>query len=263
MKTAKNKAENYLYEAASRYFDEIDEALVKATLPDGRTIMVDDEDYESIEDMQPDDEFAGDDEIAPASRPAAYTGAATKAKARAAAKAIDAANFEASGESDEFNALIPRITDAIQVCTKALLDNGELEKLEDGSWYVAPATLANMQAGIFKSIVAPAIKQAGQPMNNSPIRFAWEKFIGWRGVKQNKLLAFKNKVTAAATAATAATKKADKKKADKKKAAIPESCEFNKLAYKYVNEALKYAYSDRYGVSLAEANKMFIVKDII
>lgn len=255
MKNAKNTAENYLFEAASRYFDEIDEALVKATLPDGRTIMVDDEDYESVEDMQPDNEFTGDDEVEPVARPAAYTGAATKAKARAAAKAADTANFEASGESAEFNALIPRIESAIQVCAKAMLDAGELEKLEDGSWYIAPASLANMQAGIFKQIVVPAIKQSGQPMNNSPIRFAWEKFIGWRGVKQNKLLAFKNKVAAAATAATT-TKKGSKKK-------LTDSCEFDKLANKYVNEALMYAYSNRYDVSLAEANKMFVVNDIL
>lgn len=260
MKTLKNKAEKYLYEAASRYFDEassLDEKLVTATLPDGRKITVDDEDYDYGETMVNFDDI-GDTEdgdykqaAAVSDGPVKYTGKATKAAARAAAKAADAANFAAAGESAKFNALIPRITDAIQVCAKALLDNGEIEKLEDGTWYVSHATLAKMQDSIFKQIVAPAIKQAKQPMNNSPIRFAWEKFIGWRGVKQNKLLAFKNKVTAAADAAV------------KKEDTIPESCEFDKLAHKYVNEALKYAYSDRYGVSLAEANKMFIVKDII
>jgi len=107
-------------------------------------------------------------------------------------------------------------------------------------------------------------------MNNSPIRAAWENYIGWRNSKGAKLAALKKSVYASATAAEeaeaaaeAAAAEAAKKTAKNGSRKKNESSEFAKTLNKYVNEALAYAYSDRYGVTLTEANKMFVVNDMI
>ena len=45
--------------------------------------------------------------------------------------------------------------------------------------------------------------------------------------------------------------------------AANESTAFDKMLYKAMNEQLTHLYSEKYNVCLTEANKMFIVDDII
>jgi len=164
MKNNKLLAENYLFEAASRYFEEdsINEKTVLVTLPDGRKVAVDDEDYESLEDVSA-DEYLGD--IDPEERPgsfrtAGYTGAATRLANRAAFKAADAERYNANLEagSETFKSLIPSINSMIQAAAKAALDQKALVKQSDGSWYISQDSANQIQDAIWRKIVAPAIK---------------------------------------------------------------------------------------------------------
>lgn len=118
MKThSKLLAEKYLYKAASRFFDESDqlsEKLVNATLPDGRVIELDDEDYESLEDVQPKvalgkGETAEEDTVAQGpARPAKYIGH-IRAAAAANAKRADSYTQRAADGQAEYEKLMPEI----------------------------------------------------------------------------------------------------------------------------------------------------------
>ena len=267
MKNKKLLAENYLYEAAARFFEEEDGTLnersvtiidhetgeeVEADIPDelAKTLKL-----ASYAKMRGEDSLVGQDDVISAME------APVAGKARAAARTADKERYSANvaAGSETFKNLIPTIKSKIQAAAKAAFDQEALVQLDDGSWYISQGAANQIQDAIFKSVIAPAIRSAGETMNNSPIRAAWEDFIGWRAAKGSKLLKLKNKIYA----------DADKLAEEEPAETVEESCtissssEFAKMLNKYVNETLAYAYSTRYGVTLTEANKMFIVKDIL
>lgn len=266
-KELKLKAEQRLFEAASRYFEEPDcvekaklnEKMIQATLDDGRKITIDDEDYTwkfSDADIKGTsveaDEYLGEDEpsslLPPPAATGEYTGAAAK-RAANAAKATRKAGIVAKSESDVFNSMLPEIEAATRYIIKQKIDDGTFKPVGTGHWIIPSNAGKSVQNAIYYKLIEPKWKEMGGQQNPvaSAFRRSWERWTGQYddpkfGAMQGRIYDLTPEVA---------------------KSGKNESSEFNKLMYKAMNEHLTHLYSEKYNVCLTEANKMFIVDDVI
>lgn len=288
-------AEQALYNAAARFFEEpdsvelaqineskdkdaaqLDEKMVNATLPDGRVITVDDEDYESIADASA-DEYLGD--VPPEDRPAPvakYTGAASKAAAKAAATARSTANFGTRSEAGQelFNTQVKPALDAmIKKVADVLVKTGRITYDEEGQYWEVALDFPKLRA-IQAENLWPVFKDATAGLGKIERDKALAAYKAYLGHQANlggandysplKRMLKADAVAAAAPAeeapVEAAPAPAPKKKRSKK--VKVESAFVNDL-FKAINEALAAEYAERYNVSLDEASSMFIVNDTL
>lgn len=275
-KLLQHRAEKRLFEAVTRYLEEpdcveksakkLDEKLVKATLEDGRVVYIEDEDYDWNEVrhaadgrvLADDEEYDG--EITPVIT-GKYSG---KAAAHAAKNAMRAKRLETvnAANSEAFEEILPKIEKAIDAFAQKAIANDIITEIDDGYYAIdryvnvnghKVNTIFDFQDKIFKNIVAPYCKTLDR-VDALACRRAWEKYIGFItenpkdklkpfAVKLNKQI---NSIKRGATS----TKKRN------------ESA-FAKTLFKAINEKLARKYAAKYDVSLNEANKMFIVKNIL
>lgn len=295
-------AEQYLYNAAARFFEEpdcvelaqmneskkLDEKLVTATLPDGRVIEVDDDDYESLADASA-DEYLGD--IAPEDRPAPvarYTGAASRAAAKAAALAKSTSNFATRTEAGQeiFNTYIkPKLDVAIKDAAKMAIEDGLIAYDQEGQYWDASGLDFAVLRAIQNDKLWPVFNQAARENGLSTVDknkalAAYKSYLGHQANlggdnRYNTLKRMMTKDAATAKVAPAEEAPAEapvapvaeapvapapKKKRSRKK--VAESA-FIKDFFKACNEVLAEEYSERYDVSLDEATKMFILNDTL
>lgn len=261
-------AEKYLYDAASRFFEEPDcvelaqmneskkltEKRMQITDPDtGKSFFADVPDSILYQAKLADDAFEemGEEDFTAAAEPAVL------AKRIAAKKDADTARFNANtaGENAYFTKLLPRINAEIAKVAEDGVKSGEV-KQQDGTWFVDPQWAFKAQDKIYRTVVAPVVRQAGGAVGRA-LRDSWEAFIGWRGGRGFKLAKFKNAVTKYANDNIEVVDDTDVDTA----ADIQDSCEFGKRLFANINETLKKMYAERYDVTLDEASKMFIVDD--
>lgn len=266
-KELKLKAEQRLFEAASRYFEEPDcvekaklnEKMVQATLPDGRKITVNDEDYTwkfndadiAGTNVEADEYLGEDDPNSLLPDPAAtgeFTGAASR-RAANAAKFDKKAGIVANAESDVFNALLPKIEAATKFIIKQKIADGTFKPVGTGHWAIPTNAGKAIQNEIYYKIVHPKWKELGGARNPAAtaLRRAWEKWTG--EYDKPKYTTMQGRVYDLTPEVGGDVKK--------------ESTKFNKMLYKAMNEHLTHLYSEKYNVCLTEANKMFIIDDVI
>ena len=258
-KELKLKAEQRLFEAASRYFEEPDcvekaqlnEKMVVATLPDGRKISINDEDYTWKFSDADANEYTGEDdpsELLPEPTAGEFTGVASK-RAANAAKFDKKAGIVAAAESDVFNALLPKIEAATKFIIKQKIDDGTFKPVGTGHWAIPTNAGKAIQNEIYYKIVNPKWKELGGARNPAAtaLRRAWERWTGEYD-KPKKYTTMQGRVYDLTSEVGEAAN---------------ESTAFDKMLYKAMNEQLTHLYSEKYNVCLTEANKMFIVDDII
>lgn len=258
-KELKVKAEQRLFEAASRYFEEPDcvekaklnEKMVLATLPDGRKISINDEDYTWKFSDADANEYTGEDEpseLLPEPTAGEFTGAASR-------RAASAANFDrkagivAKAESNVFNTLLPKIEAATKFIIKQKIADGTFKPVGTGHWAIPGNAGKAIQNEIYYKIVEPKWKELGGARNPAAtaLRRSWERWTG--EYDKPKYTTMQGRVYDLTPEVGGTVKK--------------ESTEFDKMLYKAMNEHLTHLYSEKYNVCLTEANKMFIVDDVI
>ena len=257
-KELKLKAEQRLFEAASRYFEEPDcvekAQLKEKTLVDpdtGKKYTIDDEIlYNATLDKGEDrDEYGiATDEPIDSADAIDYKFKSDIAKANAA-KVAKRAGIVANAESDVFNALLPKIEAATKFIIKQKIADGTFKPVGTGHWAIPSNAGKAIQNEIYYKIVHPKWKELGGARNPvaTALRRAWEKWTG--EYDKPKYTTMQGRVYDLTPEVGGDVKK--------------ESTEFNKMLYKAMNEHLTHLYSEKYNVCLTEANKMFIVDDII
>lgn len=261
-KELKLKAEQRLFEAASRYFEELD-CVEKAKLhektlidPDtGKKYTIDDEILynATLDKGETRDRFGvASDEPIDSADAIDYKFQSDNAKAAATAKAANItrkAGIVAKAESEEFNALLPEIEAATRYIIKQKIDDGTFKPVGTGHWVIPSNAGKVVQNAIYYKVVEPKWKELGG--QKSPIatalRRSWERWTGQYddpkfGAMQGRIYDLTPEIAGSAK---------------------NESSEFSKLMYKAMNEHLTHLYSEKYNVCLTEANKMFIVDDVI
>lgn len=260
MKNTKLLAEQYLFNTAARYFsdyNELDEKVVtdargvKYDIPDdvlaGGVVTHLSRATQNIEDVDTDDdplEFA--DQIAVTDDQLANR---AKASFKAAGMAKNAERFAANTatENPAFTALIPAIRASFvtganaAVQAEAIYCTGDTKDAMD--WVIPGATLRRIQDVTYHKVILPAIERAADAKAGRAIRDNWEKYIGINAPKGLKFKPVEKIVRGVVTGT------------------ISESSRCVKDMCKAIDEALTQMYSERYNVSLSEANKMFIVND--
>lgn len=257
-KELKLKAEQRLFEAAARYFEEPDcvekAQLKEKTLVDpdtGKKYTIDDEIlYNATLDKGEDrDEYGiATDEPIDSADAIDYKFKSDIAKANAA-KVAKRAGIVASAESDVFNALLPKIEAATKFIIKQKIDDGTFKPVGTGHWAIPTNAGKAIQNEIYYKIVHPKWKELGGARNPAAtaLRRSWEKWTG--EYDKPKYTTMQGRVYDLTPEVGGDVKN--------------ESTEFNKMLYKAMNEHLTHLYSEKYNVCLTEANKMFIVDDII
>jgi len=257
-KELKLKAEQRLFEAASRYFEEPDcvekAQLKEKTLVDpdtGKKYTIDDEIlYNATLDKGEDrDEYGiATDEPIDSADAIDYKFKSDIAKANAA-KVAKRAGVVANAESDVFNALLPKIEAATKFIIKQKIADGTFKPVGTGHWAIPTNAGKAIQNEIYYKIVHPKWKELGGARNPAAtaLRRAWERWTG--EYDKPKYTTMQGRVYDLTPEVGGDVKK--------------ESTEFNKMLYKAMNEHLTHLYSEKYNVCLTEANKMFIVDDII
>lgn len=263
MKTkTKLLAEKYLYEAASRFFDELDtveqlsEKKVQATLPDGRKIEVDDEDYESYEDVSPKVAYGKDEEPVEGGiaqgpmRIAKYTGAATKAAAREKHTARYAARVEAGKAI--YVQLADKIHEVVKDFAEDQIEKGRIAYDDDMEEWV----IADNDARATKMLLT----MLQTKVNNEVIQPAKE---GLTKAEQDALVAafsvdFTNPYFIKDQPAFKGTLRILKK--------TLKGLQLNNESVKHMfldacDEVLTEMYAKRYKVKMNEAKKMFVLND--
>lgn len=249
-KELKLKAEQRLFEAAARYFEEPDcvekAQLKEKTLVDpdtGKKYTIDDEILynatleKGIETDEPIDSTGAID----------YKFKSEIAKANAA-KVAKRAGIVANADSDVFNALLPKIEAATKFIINQKIEDGTFKSVGTGHWAIPSNAGKAIQNEIYYKIVNPKWKELGGARNPdaTALRRAWEK---WTGEYD------KPKYTTMQGRVYDLTSEVGKTQT--------ESTAFDKMLYKAMNEQLTHLYSEKYNVCLTEANKMFVVDDII
>lgn len=249
-KELKLKAEQRLFEAAARYFEEPDcvekAQLKEKTLVDpdtGKKYTIDDEILynatleKGIVTDEPIDSAGAID----------YKFKSDIAKANAA-KRDKRAGIVANAESDVFNSLLPKIEAATKFIINQKIEDGTFKPVGTGHWAIPSNAGKDIQNAIYYKIIAPKWKELGGARNPeaTALRRAWEKWTGEYDkpkytTMQGRVYDLTSEVGEAANESTA----------------------FDKMLYKAMNEQLTHMYSEKYNVCLTEANKMFIVDDII
>lgn len=256
-KELKLKAEQHLFEAAARYFEEPDcvekAQLKEKTLVDpdtGKKYTIDDEIlYNATLDKGEDrDEYGEIGEPIDSTAAIDYKFKSEIAKANAA-KVAKRAGVVANAESDVFNALLPKIEAATKFIINQKISDGTFKSVGTGHWAIPSNAGKDIQNEIYYKIVHPKWKELGGARNPAAtaLRRAWERWTGEYDkpkkytTMQGRLYDLTSEVGGAANESTA----------------------FDKMLYKAMNEQLSHLYSEKYNVCLTEANKMFIVDDII
>lgn len=249
-KELKLKAEQRLFEAAARYFEEPDcvekAQLKEKTLVDpdtGKKYIIDDEILynatleKGIETDEPIDSTGAID----------YKFKSDIAKANAA-KVAKRADIVANSESDVFNALLPKIEAATKFIIKQKIADGTFKPVGTGHWTIPSNAGKYIQNEIYYKIIAPKWKELGGARNPeaTALRRSWERWTG--EYDKPKYTTMQGRVYDL-TSEVGGTK--------------TESTAFDKMLYKAMNEHLTHLYSEKYNVCLTEANKMFIIDDII
>lgn len=257
-KELKLKAEQRLFEAASRYFEEPDcvekAQLKEKTLVDpdtGKKYTIDDEIlYNATLDKGEDrDEYGiATDEPIDSADAIDYKFKSDIAKANAA-KVAKRADVVANAESDVFNALLPKIEAATKFIIKQKIADGTFKPVGTGHWAIPTNAGKAIQNEIYYKIVHPKWKELGGARNPAAtaLRRAWERWTG--EYDKPKYTTMQGRVYDLTPEVGGTVKK--------------ESTEFDKMLYKAMNEHLTHLYSEKYNVCLTEANKMFIVDDVI
>ena len=250
-KELKLKAEQRLFEAAARYFEEPDcvekAQLKEKTLVDpdtGKKYTIDDEILynatleKGIVTDEPIDSTGAID----------YKFKSEIAKANAA-KVAKRADIVANAESDVFNALLPKIEAATKFIINQKIKDGTFKPVGTGHWAIPSNAGKDIQNEIYYKIVAPKWKELGGARNPAAtaLRRAWEKWTGEYD-KPKKYTTMQGRVYDLTSEVGEAAN---------------ESTAFDKMLYKAMNEQLTHLYSEKYNVCLTEANKMFIVDDVI
>lgn len=263
-------AEKYLYEAASRFFEEPDcvelEQMKKldekrVTADDGSTYDIPDEYLlqTRLSGKRAGSDTVGksigivDDDVAVAD--ATDFDDIAKTRANTANREKDLARFKSntSSENATFNAILPAINGAIADAAVEGVESGDVVGTDSGVWMVNSEWASAAQKKIYWNVVAPVIKKLDAKAGRA-LKDAWELFIGYRAPRGYKFAPFKNAVADYA-------KNNIKVAPVEDEAEVAESCEFNKQLFKSINEALSKMYSERYSVTLDEAAKMFVVDD--
>lgn len=273
MKTkTKLLAEKYLYEAASRFFDELDtveqlsEKVVQATLPDGRKIDVEDEDYETLADVAPRtaaDEYLGDVDVdSDASdeefrfgknvRTAKFTGKKSKSDATAAHASRYGARAEAGKKI--YNQLAGAIHEVVKEFAEEQIEKGRITFDDDTEEWV----LADNDPRATKVLLT----MLQTKVNNDVIRPAKQKLTK---AEQDALVAafsvdFTNPYFIKDQPAFKGTRKILIK--------TLKGLHLNNESLKHMflnacDKVLTEMYAKRYGVKMNEAAKMFIFNDKI
>lgn len=257
-KELKLKAEQRLFEAAARYFEEPDcvekAQLKEKTLVDpdtGKKYTIDDEILynATLEKGEDRDEYnVAIDEPIDSTAAIDYKFKSEIAKANAA-KLNKRAGIVANAESDVFNALLPKIEAATKFIIKQKIADGTFKPVGTGHWAIPSNAGKDIQNEIYYKIVNPKWKELGGARNPeaTALRRSWEKWTGEYD-KPKKYTTMQGRVYDL-TPEVGGTK--------------TESTAFGKMLYKAMNEQLTHLYSEKYNVCLTEANKMFIVDDII
>lgn len=257
-KELKLKAEQRLFEAAARYFEEPDcvekAQLKEKTLVDpdtGKKYTIDDEILynATLEKGEARDEFSiATDEPIDSTAAIDYKFKSEIAKANAA-KLDKRAGIVANAESDVFNALLPKIEAATKFIINQKISDGTFKSVGTGHWAIPSNAGKDIQNEIYYKIVNPKWKELGGARNPAAtaLRRAWEKWTGEYD-KPKKYTTMQGRVYDL----TAEVGKS-----------ANESTAFDKMLYKAMNEQLTHLYSEKYNVCLTEANKMFVVDDII
>lgn len=270
MKThTKLLAEKYLYKTASRFFDEDDtaeqlsEKLVHAKLPDGRYVEVDDEDYESFDDVSPKVAYGKDEEPVEGDiaqgplRPAKYTGKHSKQASNDKA----ATNYLARAERGkaEYEKLLPEINEIIDEFVKKAIDrrvityDDVLEQWEIGSSEKARKTIFDTLTRLVRDrVIHPAKAQMTSARDRDALDAAFNvAFVN--PYFTSKIAELKDKPFSGINRYI--------KLAVKRLNATNESLQ--SMFVSACNKALTEMYAKRYKVRLNEANKMFILNDKI
>ena len=259
-KELKLKAEQRLFEAASRYFEEPDcvekAQLKEKTLVDpdtGKKYTIDDEILynATLEKGGEDrDEYGiATDEPIDSTAAIDYKFKSEIAKANAA-KLDKRASIVANSESDVFNALLPKIEAATKFIINQKIEDGTFKPVGTGHWAIPSNAGKEIQNEIYYKIVHPKWKELGGARSPAAtaLRRSWEKWTGEYD-KPKKYTTMQGRVYDLTPEVGGEVKN--------------ESTEFDKMLYKAMNEQLSHLYSEKYNVCLTEANKMFIVDDII
>lgn len=271
MKTkTKLLAEKYLYEAASRFFDEFDtteqlsEKVVQATLPDGRKIDVEDEDYESLEDVAPRttaDEYLGDIDTDSAisdeefrfgknTRTAKFTGK----KSKLAAGEKHASRYAARAEAGK--AIYDQLTDKIREVVKDFAEDqiakGRIEyddemeewNIANGDPRATKMLLTMLQTKVNNEVIKPAKENLSKADQDALVAAFSIDFTNPYFIKDQP--AFKG-----ALRILKKTLKGLQLNNESVKQMFLDACD----------EVLTEMYAKRYKVKLSEAKKMFILND--
>lgn len=254
-KKLKLKAEQRLFEAAARYFDEPDcvekAQLKEKTLVDpdtGKRYIIDDEILynATLEKGEDRDEYV--DTAEPIDPTAAFY---YKLKSDSAkAKHDKRAGIVANAESDVFNALLPKIEAATKFIIKQKISDGTFKPIGTGHWAIPNNAGKAIQNEIYYKIVHPKWKELGGARNPAAtaLRRSWERWTGEYD-KPKKYTTMQGRVYDLTSEVGEEVKN--------------ESTKFDKMLYKAMNEHLTHLYSEKYNVCLTEANKMFIIDDVI
>lgn len=259
-KELKLKAEQNLFEAASRYFEEPDcvekaqqaKMLKETTLytKSGTPVEIPDELYNKIFTPNPLGDLAGDDfgepdtdvlqaDMGDTADEIKYSNAVA-ADLRAAAREKAAAKI-AETDNEAFNQLVPKIEKFLTGYVKKAVEQSAIKSVGKGHWEIPQACVKDANNAVWKYVIDPAYRAVMQSQGKkaaADFRRGWVKYSGFGtglgGLKDAMMDALYVKESA-----------------------------FFKAMNKALNETLTSMYSEKYNVCLSEANKMFIVNDII
>lgn len=275
-------AEQYLYTAASRFFDEeptiveakkekkLDEKMVTATLADGRKIIVNDEDYTWRFGQSDANEYTGEDEpnanLEEPGTPGEFTGAATAAANRDLAKQKAATSFgdRATAGQAIYDQLAGEINTVVKEFANEQIEKGRIAYDEDlGEWVIAnddpksiKTLLSMLEVKVYTDVIKPAKANLKKSQQDALLATFHKTFTNPAHVKDG---------TPAFKGAKLLLKKALNSMSESAQGA-EETFELDTEAlaetfYKTCNTVLSEMYAERYGVELDEASKMFILKD--
>lgn len=274
-------AEQYLYTAASRFFDEeptiveakeekkLDEKMVTATLADGRKIIVNDEDYTWNFGQSDANPYIGDDEPNPyleePGTPGKFTGAATAAANRELAKQKAATSFgdRASAGQAIYDALAEEINTVVKEFANEQVKKGRITYDEDlGEWVIGnddpkaiKQLLSILEVKVYQEVIKPAKATLKKSQQDALLATFHKTFTNPAHVKDG---------TPAFKGAKMLLKKTLNGMKESTGATYTFDVNTEALAeafYKACNTALTEMYAKRYDVEPEEASQMFILKD--
>lgn len=281
-KEQKLLAENYLFNAASRYFDEeptiVEEkqepVITEKTLytKDGTPVNVPDDVYNQIFKVTGlnttvGDEGEGDPDaiqtVAGTEFDATANAARVAADAKTLAKQKAATSFgdRAAAGKAIYDQLAGLINDVVKNFAKEKIDDGIIAyDDEEGEWVIAgddpkaiKLLLSQLEVTVYNEVIKPAKTNLKKSQQDALLATFHQEFTNPNHVKDG---------TPAFKGAKKLLKAALKAGATEESAEIEVDGEaLQEAFYKAVDTVLAEMYAERYDVKLDEAAKMFIVKD--